>query len=539
MSSESTLRQLEDALDLGLARHFDFSARRRRRQQISQDKIQHSHANNNDMNGHSNGNGHAKLDQLPPEMFSIIKSAGQIAPRLGRLALPNKRIVATPHYLANTSRGVVPHITQDTFSRDTDISAVYVALEDFIEKIPKATPPLYKFRPPNGGSPLRRFIALPQDPLLVLGARRAAPVGAPDATSNTNSAVAVCTSTGFRHLDAKNYAEEAERLRPDILIALGDIPYGKALGNKRIEKATDRNIKWLDDHIAIRNALSKPTQTKLFASLLPVTCAKQQYFVDALAGRVAQHISGLSIYSVDSLGHLPKDLEPLPRLGFTEPKTPQDILHQIRRGLDVLVIPFVGAATDAGIALDFEFGARTTSIANGEDTRKPLPLGIDMWPAVHATDLSPLTPGCTCNACTKHHRAYIQHLLSAKEMLGWILLQTHNHHIMDIFFASIRNSIANNTFEDDVQAFERKYESRLPAKTGQGPRVRGYQYKSEGPGEAKKNPNAFRVLDDGREKLKEAKEDIVPEMKTTKVGAEALQEKGFAERESIQWRHDG
>lgn len=94
------------------------------------------------MNGHSNGNGHAKLDQLPPEMFSIIKSAGSHGPRLGRLALPNKRIVATPHYLANTSRGVVPHITQDTFTRDTDISAVYVALED-CESVLSSDPSIY------------------------------------------------------------------------------------------------------------------------------------------------------------------------------------------------------------------------------------------------------------------------------------------------------------------------------------------------------------------------------------------------------------
>ncbi|EME82010.1 uncharacterized protein MYCFIDRAFT_98244, partial [Pseudocercospora fijiensis CIRAD86] len=426
--------------------------------------------------------------------FNIIKSAGQNAPRLARLALPNKRIVATPHYLANTARGVVPHISQDTFTRDTDISAVYVALEDFIEKIPQATPPIYKFQALHGeSSPLRRFIALPQDPILILGARRAAPVVAPDATSNTNSAVAVCTSVGFRYLDADSYAEETERLRPDILVASGDIPYGKALGNKRIEKATDRNIQWLDNHISIRNAMPKPPQTKLFASLLPVTCAKQRYFVDEVAARFAeQHISGLSIYSLDSLEDLPKELDFLPRLGFTEPKTPHHILYQVRRGLDVLVIPFVGAATDAGIALDFEFGSRTTSIVNGDETADPLPLGIDMWPATHATNLSPLTRACSCYACTNHHRAYIQHLLSAKEMLGWILLQIHNHHIMDLFFASIRDSIVNDTFDHDVQAFERKYESKLPAKTGQGPRVRGYQYKSEGPGEAKKNPNSFR-----------------------------------------------
>ena len=35
-------------------------------------------------------------------------------------------------------------------------------------------------------------------------------------------------------------------------------------------------------------------------------------------------------------------------------------------------------------------------------------------------------------------------------------------------------------------------------------RVRGYQYKSEGPGEKKKNPSAYRTLHSANEKLAEA-----------------------------------
>lgn len=81
------------------------------------------------MNGSANG----KLEQLPEEMFSVIKtfaSSQAVGPRLGRLALPGRKLMDTPHYLANTSRGVVPHITQDTFRRDTHINGVYYALED-------------------------------------------------------------------------------------------------------------------------------------------------------------------------------------------------------------------------------------------------------------------------------------------------------------------------------------------------------------------------------------------------------------------------
>lgn len=105
---------------------------------------------NGHANGHAtNGNGIDQRDQPPHQMFRLVSksstgtavsTAGNTAARLGRLALPRRRIVDTPHYLANTSRGVVPHISQDTFVRDTDISGIYVALED-CECHPTAQPP--------------------------------------------------------------------------------------------------------------------------------------------------------------------------------------------------------------------------------------------------------------------------------------------------------------------------------------------------------------------------------------------------------------
>ncbi len=64
-------------------------------------------------------------------MFSIIKAAGSAkGPRLGRLQVRGRHLIETPHFLGITSRGVVPHITQDTFARDTGIPGVYVPLED-------------------------------------------------------------------------------------------------------------------------------------------------------------------------------------------------------------------------------------------------------------------------------------------------------------------------------------------------------------------------------------------------------------------------
>lgn len=76
-------------------------------------------------------------------------------------------------------------------------------------------------------------------------------------------------------------------------------------------------------------------------------------------------------------------------------------------------------------------------------------------------------------------------------MLGWVLLQIHNHHILSTFFSGIRSSLLNGTFTADAEKFARFYESELPEKTGKGPRVRGYQFKSDGPGEARMNEAAW------------------------------------------------
>jgi queuine tRNA-ribosyltransferase subunit QTRTD1 len=306
----------------------------------------------------------------------------------------------------------------------------------------------------------------------VLGCRRTPPVAAPPATSNTNTSIAVLTSVGFKQLKAEEYANAVEGLGADIVLGLGDVPFGRALGSKRIQKATDRSIDWLKDHVARRKKNTQEVgfkgQAQLFAPLLPLSCANQQFYIDCLVEDVRNDISGLGIYSADTLQDLPDELASLPRLDFTEPNTPLEVLRRISNGADIVTIPFISVITDAGIALDFTFPGPSTTPS------ELLPLGIDFWTASHATDLGPLREDCTCYACTNHHRAFLQHLLSAKEMLGWVLLQIHNHHVMDEFFAAVRASIAAGTFDADVEMFSRCYESELPEKTGQGPRYENF-----------------------------------------------------------------
>ena len=51
-------------------------------------------------------------------------------PRLGHLKLGGRIDIETPHYIAPTSRGTIPHVTQDLVRDSTAIKAEYVAVED-------------------------------------------------------------------------------------------------------------------------------------------------------------------------------------------------------------------------------------------------------------------------------------------------------------------------------------------------------------------------------------------------------------------------
>ncbi|KAH6703289.1 putative Queuine tRNA-ribosyltransferase-like protein [Leptodontidium sp. MPI-SDFR-AT-0119] len=433
-------------------------------------------------------------------------------PRLGKLSLPRRKDVLTPDIFAIGSRGVVPHVTPDVLAAHTQFGGIHMALEDFIEKATTGKPPVMNA---PGNSPLHTFTCLSPDLFTLLAPRRTPAVASPNGNSNT--AISTFTSTGFQVVSNKAYISYVANLRPDIAVAFADVPYGTQPGTKRIAKMGDRTQEWLSQLLK-----EKIEDQAVFAPVLPIEFLDQAEYLNTVADDLADEISGLAFYDSNVLPEIPATtvVSQLPRLSLDEPTSPRQIIRQISLGMDIFTIPFVGFATDAGIALSFRFPRPPPEVTSTEG-KGILPLGIDMWPASHATSVIPLTTSCTCYTCTNHHRAFIQHLLSAKEMLGWVLLQVHNHHILSEFFASIRESIKNGTFEADCDEFAKYYEPELPEKSGQGPRVRGYHYKSEGPFETKKNKPAWGNLggDD------EEGTGLVPDQPATE-----LEEQGFAEK---------
>ncbi|RCI07475.1 hypothetical protein L249_4555 [Ophiocordyceps polyrhachis-furcata BCC 54312] len=424
-------------------------------------------------------------DMRPGNTFRLLNSAtpNSCTARLGRLVLPGRRLIETPSYTALTSRGCVPHLTPDNLSKHTSLGTAYMALEDFVER---RDPPIYE-APPGGNGRLHSFTALPSDRATILAARRCPPVLAP--MGNSRKAVTLFTSTGFSSVTVAEFADAAKRLRPDVIVALGDTLHTSTTPSSRKQvRMTERTEDWLDEflhHLGGRRGCSE-MGIAVFAPVLPVEFPLQWNYLRHLAEDVTYELSGLAIYDVrilpDLVGY--PSLSPLPKLSLDVPKTPHEVLRQVALGVDICTIPFINSASDAGVALTFTFPPPPAA-------GKAEPMGLNMWSPDHAASLRPLLEACPCYACTQHHRAYLHHLLSAKEMLGWSLLQIHNQHVVGDFFAGVRRSLGHGVayFEQGIEDFARAYEAVLPEGSGERPRARGYHFKSEAGQEKINNPS--------------------------------------------------
>lgn len=374
--------------------------------------------------------------------------------------------------------------------------------------------PIFKVQ--DTQQPLRSFIGLHEQCLSILGPRRLPCL--PSAHQNTTSSLGISTLVGFASLELQDYIRATSLLKPDISISLADIYSTEKAGKKRVAKSADRTHAWLRDTLATENRSSET-----FASVLSIEKEQQSFYLSDLGDEYAGQVSGLCLYNPETTEVLPQTLNDKIRLCLSEPKSPQELLRAIALGVDMITLPFVTSTSEAGIAFDFTF-KQDSNRASGDKA----PLGVDMWSITHATDTSALSQGCQCYACKRHHRAYIHHCLQAREMLAWTLLQVHNFHVIDNFFIDVRRSIANGTFDTDAQLFQQTYESLMPQNSGEGPRVRGYQMRSVGGGEPKKNAKAYGKLDEQARKIAEAESGIPTP--TVDEDSQALEEHGFAQK---------
>ena len=73
---------------------------------------------------------------------------------------------------------------------------------------------------------------------------------------------------------------------------------------------------------------------------------------------------------------------------------------------------------------------------------------LNLFNAKYEKDSAPIEEGCGCPACRSYSRAYIRHLLKAKEMLGMRLCVLHNLYFYNHLMEDIRGAIEEGRYSE-------------------------------------------------------------------------------------------
>jgi queuine tRNA-ribosyltransferase len=88
---------------------------------------------------------------------------------------------------------------------------------------------------------------------------------------------------------------------------------------------------------------------------------------------------------------------------------------------------------------------------------------INLKNAQYLEDKRPLEEGCDCYACQTFSRAYLAHLVRAREMLGGILLSLHNLRFLHRLTERAREAIRQGSYGAFAREFaERRFGKEIP-----------------------------------------------------------------------------
>ena len=233
--------------------------------------------------------------------------------------------------------------------------------------------------------------------------------------------------------------EIQEMLGADIIMAFDECapPHDRTYN----ERALERTHRWAERCLAAKKrqdqALFGIVQGGVFADLREESAR----FITSL-GFPGHAIGGLSVgESKDEMNAMIEVVDAV--LPEEKPRylmgvgTPEDLIHGIQRGIDIFdcVLPTRLARHQAAITL------------NGR---------INLMNAANARDPRPIDESCACYTCQNFSRAYLRHLIVAREMLAATLISIHNIATLLDLVRAARKAILDGEFE----AFAQQYLTR-------------------------------------------------------------------------------
>ena len=234
------------------------------------------------------------------------------------------------------------------------------------------------------------------------------------------------------HLSPEKSIAIQENLGADIIMAFDECadPYDKAYAGEAMQRTHTWAERCLQVKTRTDQALFGIVQGGIFEDL-----RQQSTEFIASLGFPGHAIGGLSVGETKSEMHevlelvdqvLPED-KPRYLMGVG---TPIDLVNSISRGIDIFdcVLPTRLARHNAAMT---RYGKRL-NVVNAQFARDPQPIDED----------------CQCYTCHNFSRAYIRHLIIAKEMLSATLLSIHNLHTLIKLTSDIRQAILADQFTD-------------------------------------------------------------------------------------------
>ena len=212
-----------------------------------------------------------------------------------------------------------------------------------------------------------------------------------------------------------------------------------------VKNSMERTLRWAQRGLDYHKANSHPDQSLfgivqggLFKDLREISARET----------VAMNFDGYSIGGL-SVGGTKEEMIDI--LNFTTPLLPED---KPRYNMGVGTPDYLFESFQAGI--DMADCVLPTRIArNGTAITSHGRVVIKN--ATYKEDFSPLDPECDCHTCKNHSRAYLRHLVNAKEILGARLLSYHNLYFLLKMCENIREAIMNDSFLDYKKEFYEKY----------------------------------------------------------------------------------
>ena len=227
-------------------------------------------------------------------------------------------------------------------------------------------------------------------------------------------------------------------LGADVIMAFDECPPANAT-KKEVLEATERSYRWLQRCI---EAHQNPKIQALFGIV------QGGIHLDLRAKAVEQltalDLPGYAIGGV-SVGEAPELINTT--VQHTAPLLPA---HKPRYLMGVGTYGEMVQAIASGIDLfdcviPTRFGRHGTALVEGER--------INIKNAQYKRDYSPLDQTCPCYACQNFSRAYLNHLVRSREMLGYIMLSLHNITELIRFTQKIRASILSDRFTEDFASW--------------------------------------------------------------------------------------